>query len=305
LTVHVADDEDYFKFYANDTGGVADFVSVDFDTSEGNLDIQLLDSLGTVVDSSVSVTDTTETISLTGRPEGWYYVRVYSPSAALISDYTLTVDPPANAPPSVTVHDPENGTEFIIQGQETYTVTWDASDPEGDQTWATVYANTDPSFDGSEILLPTSVNTPGEQGFYVVNSAYLGVDTYWFYVALTDGGTTTGIWSNGNVKLLDITTGVDDTPEVASRLYPAVPNPFNPTTTLRIDLARASFAVWRIYDVRGRLVRELHRGDLAAGPHSRVWDGTDDRGRPVASGVYFQRVVAGEFRQTGKLVLLK
>jgi flagellar hook assembly protein FlgD len=61
----------------------------------------------------------------------------------------------------------------------------------------------------------------------------------------------------------------------------------------------------RIYDVGGRLVRTLVEGTLPAGEKSVVWDGRDDTGRPVGSGVYFCRLAAANYRETHKMVLMK
>jgi len=89
-------------------------------------------------------------------------------------------------------------------------------------------------------------------------------------------------------------------------LHPAVPNPFNPNTTLRIDLAREGVVSLDIVDARGRRVRSLMRaGRVAAGEHRVVWDGRDDRGQRVASGVYEARLHADGSIWTRRLTLLK
>jgi flagellar hook assembly protein FlgD len=62
---------------------------------------------------------------------------------------------------------------------------------------------------------------------------------------------------------------------------------------------------WDIFDVGGRRVHRVHSGPLDAGAHARVWAGNDDAGSPVASGVYFQRVVTPDGVFRNKLVLLK
>ena len=67
------------------------------------------------------------------------------------------------------------------------------------------------------------------------------------------------------------------------------PNPFNPTTSIALSLDRATRVRLEIFDVRGRLVRMLHDGDLAAGTHDLPWNGCDDGGQAVASGVYLAR----------------
>jgi len=307
LTVHVAQNDDYFKFYSNHGGAPGDFVSITFDSTAGDLNLCLLDSSGTAVDSSVT-SNGVETVSLNGRPEGWYYALIKGAGGSLSPGYSLTVDPPVNQAPIDSVVDPPPGTSYAIHGQDTYSVTWTSSDPEGDETWVKVYANTSPTIDGNEILLSVSGYVDAELGFFVVNTAYLAFDTYWFYVEITDGGTTTGDWSSGTLKLLDGTTsaGGDRTPSIVnSRLYTPVPNPFQSHTSLRLDLEQDAFVSWRIYDVRGRVVREIPAGSLTRGIHNRVWDGRDRDGRRVASGIYFQSVVGRDIVLTGKLVVLR
>ncbi|MDH4038530.1 MAG: T9SS type A sorting domain-containing protein [Candidatus Krumholzibacteria bacterium] len=86
------------------------------------------------------------------------------------------------------------------------------------------------------------------------------------------------------------------------------PNPFNPTTTIEyaIPASASSLRVSvSVFDVAGRLVRTLVDRTEAPGLHSVVWDGRDDRGVAVSSGVYFYRINAGSFRADRKMVLLK
>ncbi|NNE09780.1 MAG: hypothetical protein HKN20_14565, partial [Gemmatimonadetes bacterium] len=304
LTVHTADNEDHFRFYVNDTGSASDFVRINFTNSQGNLDLDLLDSAGTVLLTSAGSTDE-ELISLDGVSEGWYYARVTGQSGEQSPSYSLTINPPSNTPPVVTPIDPAVA-ETRVHGQQTYTATWSASDFENNPTWVTVYANTTPALDGNEELLPTSLHTDGAQGFYIVNSAYLDPDTYYFYFSITDGGTTTGAWAAGTVEFVDITTDVAENSLPARTIvHAARPNPFNPTTRLRIELPEAADVRWELYDVRGRLVRTLVKGSLAAGPHERIWNGTNESGAPVASGVYFQILTAPDGRTGNRIVLIR
>jgi hypothetical protein len=101
-------------------------------------------------------------------------------------------------------------------------------------------------------------------------------------------------------------TGINDQAgTVAYALHDAVPNPFNPTTRIDFEIARGGFVSIRIYDALGRRVRTLVNGSLAAGRHQRTWNGTDERGERVATGVYFCRMAADGFTRTRRLVLLK
>ncbi len=102
-------------------------------------------------------------------------------------------------------------------------------------------------------------------------------------------------------------TGIGAPPVPTSfALHPNVPNPFNPITTIAYDIPEGGADVnITIYDVAGRMVRELVDEHRSAGTWSVQWNGDDDRGQRVASGVYFYRMRAGEFNETRKMVLLK
>jgi len=102
---------------------------------------------------------------------------------------------------------------------------------------------------------------------------------------------------------------VDDPPGgTPSRyaLHQATPNPFNPRTTIRYDLAAPEMVNLRIFDVGGRLVRILvNEFEKTAGAHEVTWDGQDGRGQQLPSGTYFYRRDAGEFKATARMLLLR
>jgi hypothetical protein len=85
-----------------------------------------------------------------------------------------------------------------------------------------------------------------------------------------------------------------------------VPNPFNPVTTIEYSLASPGRVTLRIYNVAGQLIRTLVGDEQRpAGFSNARWDGRNDAGTAVASGVYFYRLIAGSFVETRKMVLLK
>ncbi len=95
-------------------------------------------------------------------------------------------------------------------------------------------------------------------------------------------------------------------PVVRDFLAQNEPNPFNPTTTIRYALSIPGRVSLRIYDVNGALVRTLvDDSRKSVGSAQAVWDGRDDRGVPVASGVYFYRIATPSLTATKKMVLLK
>jgi hypothetical protein len=83
------------------------------------------------------------------------------------------------------------------------------------------------------------------------------------------------------------------------------PNPFNPSTTILYETPSAGWVSVQVFDLGGRLVRSLVDDSRPRGVHDVVWEGLDDGGRPVASGVYFYRIVHAGGVQTRKMVLLR
>jgi choice-of-anchor B domain-containing protein len=100
-------------------------------------------------------------------------------------------------------------------------------------------------------------------------------------------------------------TGVVHAPSPAAVLHPNVPNPFNPSTTVAYETSELARVRLAVYDVRGALVRVLVDERQPAGPHRAVWNGVDDTGRPVPSGVYYCRLEAGPTSTAIRMVLLK
>lgn len=139
----------------------------------------------------------------------------------------------------------------------------------------------------------------------------LAQEPNWF--ALTDQPPA-GTWRY-RIEALDLTRQVRQSGEavvtsggaaLSFMLHPARPNPFNPRTVIRLDLPRAARCDLRVVDPTGRTVRRLLSGRVGPGKVESIWDGTDDSGRPVGSGVFFVRASAdGHGRAVQKVVLLK
>ena len=83
------------------------------------------------------------------------------------------------------------------------------------------------------------------------------------------------------------------------------PNPFNPSTAISYSLKESGRATLFIYNALGQKVRTLVDGPRAAGKYTARWDGKDETGKKVSSGVYYYRLIIGKFIQTKKMVMVE
>ncbi|MCX5753772.1 MAG: T9SS type A sorting domain-containing protein, partial [Candidatus Krumholzibacteria bacterium] len=108
---------------------------------------------------------------------------------------------------------------------------------------------------------------------------------------------------------LSLTTGEIMVPVRNVRLYQNHPNPFNPSTVIPftvpggLDARQSVFLA--VYDVNGALVKTLVSGTLQGGRHEARWDGSNDRGESVATGIYFAQVRSGGYKEARKMILLR
>lgn len=133
------------------------------------------------------------------------------------------------------------------------------------------------------------VDTP--QGFEA------GTTLYYSY-SLVQNGTE-------SPRSIEVEYQVQNVPVLATRLLPNVPNPFNPQTKIRFDVAKDGPVRVAIYDISGRLVRNLVSESMSAGNHEEVWQGRDSSGRQVPSGAYYVRLETSTGVDHRKIMLLK
>jgi hypothetical protein len=112
---------------------------------------------------------------------------------------------------------------------------------------------------------------------------------------VAEGQATTGITTNPNGSI-----------PKEYLLYQNYPNPFNPTTEIRFGLPKEHSVTLKIYNLFGQEIRILADGEeLKAGYHTVVWDGKNQHGALVSSGIYFVKIEAGEFTSVKKMCLMK
>ena len=83
------------------------------------------------------------------------------------------------------------------------------------------------------------------------------------------------------------------------------PNPFNPETTISFNIPRSGIVSLDIFNIRGQKVKTLLNGHQDAGQHNVVWNGRDDNGNGVASGVYLYKMRSGTYTSSKKMILMK
>lgn len=145
---------------------------------------------------------------------------------------------------------------------------------------------------------------PGHRDSILVTSVTYGTR----YYAMMRVADEVPNWSRfSNLASFDVVTAVEvepATPAPPARVQ-AAPNPFASNTAIRFSIPSDGSTDVSAYDVHGRLVRRLHQGPLTAGTHALPWDGHDDDGRPVRSGIYFIRIQSGDTSLTAKVFRMR
>ena len=120
----------------------------------------------------------------------------------------------------------------------------------------------------------------------------------------TNADAAQNLWNNSSVAIEPVTDNIPD----KFNLEQNYPNPFNPSTNIPFTLAKSAEVSLKIFNIIGQEVRTLVNGQRQAGQYTLQWDGKDDFGRSVASGIYFYKlsVSGGEnLTLTRKMILMK
>ncbi len=141
-----------------------------------------------------------------------------------------------------------------------------------------------------------TVPATGRVHYEVLDAAPLSAGAYRY--------TLSAMETDGSERVLGSRdVSIQTTPGVA--LEQNVPNPFNPSTEIRVELASPGSVNLSVYDVAGRFVTTIYAGKQTAGTRRYRWAGRDARGRPVASGVYVYRLRVGSRTFSRKMVLVR
>ncbi len=194
---------------------------------------------------------------------------------------------------------------YVEIGQDGILIKW-GTETEPNNAGFNIYRSTEENgeYDKlNESLIPTQGDATTGATYNYLDKPDQAGDYYYKLQAVSLDGTTS---FHGPIYIG--LTSVDLNKKISPKDYSLsqnYPNPFNPETTIEFGLPAAGVVFINIYDINGHLVRNLVAERVSAGNHSVMWNGRDNSGVRVVSGVYFYSIKAGDFRQTLKMILVK
>ena len=154
-----------------------------------------------------------------------------------------------------------------------------------------------------------TISNIGETASYAT-TLNVEIQQYWSLedlhaVAIIQDWDNHEILQAAQINLIPTSTN-DPVVPVDVSLHQNYPNPFNPSTTISFDVTQtSSYVDIGIYNMKGQKVKQLVNEQLYAGQHSVIWNGTDDSGNPVTSGIYLYKLKSGVYTSTKKMILMK
>ena len=245
--------------------------------------------------------------------QGYAWENAYSPMAFIIFNPTATTPPLT----SLTAH---GGNKMACSFASTtppnndWMITPQLSGASSIKFWARSYVD-DYGLERFKVGISNNT-TPGS--FTIISGPnYIQAPVEWTeytYQITQPGPLYIGIQCLSNDAFFfcvdDVTVAGNDVndpevPVVATALHNNYPNPFNPETTISYSVKDREPVTLEIYNIKGQLVKTLVKGIQEPGNHTIVWNGTDDNGRSVSSGVYYYKMQAGKYSSTKKMIMMK
>ena len=226
------------------------------------------------------------------------------------SDNVFTIFPSTIQPPSDIAITPD------LDNPEKFIISWTPSPDEAIITGYGIYRSLNPdltepipaeSFSSEDELTEAEKTATihiasvsrGESSYGDSYKHSTGVTYYYWMEAIAEK-----CCSEKVLGTIDVEAGIDVTP-LEFRVDLPYPNPFNPTVTIQYQVPKDCHVDLVIYNITGKNIAVLHNSMETAGIHRTVWDGTDNNGVPVSSGMYLYRFSAGSYTTQGKIMFLK
>jgi hypothetical protein len=170
-----------------------------------------------------------------------------------------------------------------------------------------VYRNTEDSIDEAIRVSPfiPAFNLSTQSNYSYVDEEVVPNTRYYFWLQNID--LTGDVSLHGPVTVLVGNNGSVDIPTIPSvdGLQSIYPNPFNPSTTISYSLTKATVVEISVFNSRGQLVRSFNEGEKAPGVWTVQWNGMDNSGNACTTGVYYIRMLAGEYSYLRKAMMIK
>jgi len=195
-------------------------------------------------------------------------------------------------------------TDIIWQEGNQETVTWDVGgsnnapvncanvrillSTDGGNTWPTVLLASTPNDGSQAVTVPGPNTTQARVKVEAIGNVFFDISNVNFRIEGTSGIADRGVSSGQQIAL-----------------HAGRPNPFSASTAIGFDLASRGTVSVRIHDPAGRLVKTLLKAEMNAGSHQVLWDGTDESGRPVGTGVYLYQLDSAGAQASGRLTLVR
>jgi hypothetical protein len=238
-------------------------------------------------------------------PTNTALMKVVARDAALnstedVSNAVFTIGPPPSAPPAMTVLAPNGGE--ILDAQSSSTITWNATDDV-----AVTRVDLHYSTDGGGSFAPVAIGIPNS-GSYLWSIPE--TPTTLALVRATAHDANFQSASDQSDAVFEITMAESglpgsNAPPKETFLGASVPEPFRLTTRVRYGIPSAQAIELGVFSVEGRMIRSLARGQTPAGTYEKTWDGRDDAGERVTSGLYFLRLTTPDRTLTKRVTLLR
>jgi len=194
----------------------------------------------------------------------------------------------------------EDSDELIAQDTITLFMLLDTDGDGMPNVWENQYAGMDSSVEDGYLDLDYDKLVNIDEYYYKTNPINPDTDGDGFDDGEEVAASTDPLSQSSNPTSINSMIQIPKNPNIIS-----YPNPFNPVTTLRIEVPKSGLVSLRIYDVSGRMITELLNEYKNAGIHFVPWDGRNRHGEEISSGVYFMRLLTRDGTATAKTVILR
>lgn len=238
------------------------------------------------------------------------------PNEVMQNIVTWMADTTNNVPSIPQAYEPQNDALVVMAQPEEETVSFrwhESNDVDGDQVEYIFQLDTTTTFSHPNVMFERNyadsvLTISGGKLDSLISSPGDTLQLYWRVFASDYSD-----FSDAPVMSFRLTTDTTGTatqneltvvPE-AYNLYRNYPNPFNPTTTIQYDMPQTGFVAITVYDMLGNVVQTLVNSTQSSGHYSIQWNGKNQNGQKVASGIYFVQMRAGDYLSTQKMTLLR